>query len=190
MRTFDPWIGSRYATDGVGGVRLLILGESHYGTAGAERPGFTADIVRQLGQQGRFRFFTTTQRLVAGGRGWLPDAERAEFWERVAFYNYVQSFPGPRARFRPTPEMWAAAQEPFLRTLAEVGPQVLLVLGRELRRNLPELPAGVAVCAVQHPSSRGFRYAAWQPVVQAALNARPVEPNAADVTLNVKPRLP
>jgi len=171
MRTFEPWIGSRYATVGVGGVKLLILGESHYGPTGDERATFTTEMIRQLGQQGRFRFYTATQRLVSGGRGWLPDAERSAFWEQVAFYNYVQSFPGPRARWRPTPEMWSAAKAPFLQTLAEVEPQVLLVLGRELRRNLPELPTGASVCAVQHPSSRGFRYADWQPSVQATLGA-------------------
>jgi hypothetical protein len=180
MRTFDPWVGKRYTSEGIRGVRLLILGESHYGTAGAERRTFTADMVRRLGQEGRRRFFSAAQRLVVGGQGRLSAAERAGFWERVAFYNYVQSFPGPRARCRPTPEMWSAAREPFLHTLAEVAPRVLLVLGRELRRHLPELPAGVAVCAVQHPSSRGFRYGDWQPAVQAIMAAAEAEPSAAD----------
>jgi hypothetical protein len=96
MRAFDPWIGSRYATDGIKGIRLLILGEAHYGTGEAERQKtHTTEIVRLLAQKSRFRFFTATQRLVSGGRGWLSDQERVEFWERVAFYNYIQSFPGP-----------------------------------------------------------------------------------------------
>jgi len=172
MRTFDPWIGSRYKTDGIRGIRLLILGEAHYGTGQDEhRRMHTTEIVRMLGQQGRFRFHTVTQRLVSGGRGWLSDKERTEFWERVAFYNYIQSFPGPRARWRPTPEMWLAAQQPFLQTLQEVNPGLVLVLGHELRRNLPQVPAGIDLCAVQHPSSRGFRYARWQPVVKSALDA-------------------
>jgi hypothetical protein len=181
MRKFDPWIGSQYATQGIRGIRLLILGEAHYGT-GEETQGctHTTEIIRKLGQQGRFRFHTVTQRLVVGGRGWLSNTDRAEFWERVAFYNYVQSFPGPRARWRPTPEMWEAAREPFLETLAEVKPQVLLVLGQELSRKLPVLPTYVSACAVQHPSSRGFRYATWQPAVQAALETRLVDNRSAD----------
>jgi hypothetical protein len=169
-RTFDPWIGSRYTTDGIRGVRLLILGESHYGFPGEMRPTFTADVVRALGQQHRFRFFTVIQRLVTGGSGWLSNDDRSEFWERVAFYNYIQSFPGTRPRWRPTPEMWLAAREPFLQTLSELSPQLLLVLGLELHRNLPELPFRIGVCIVSHPSyPGGFRYAQWQPVVQAAL---------------------
>lgn len=67
--------------------------------------------------------------------------------------------------------MWAAARDPFLATLAEVKPHVLLVLGLRLRGNLPALPSELRVCAVPHPSSRGFRYASWQPEVQAALDA-------------------
>jgi hypothetical protein len=154
MRTFDPWVGSRYEAEGYQGVRLLVLGEAHYSTE-APRPTFTTEMVRVLAQQGRFRFFAATQRLVVGGRGWLPDAERAAFWEQVAFYNYVQSFPGPRARYRPTPDMWTAARDPFLQTLTELRPQLMLVLGRELHRNLPDLPSGLAVCPAQHPSSCG-----------------------------------
>jgi hypothetical protein len=171
MRTFDPWIGSRYMTDGVQGVRLLILGESHYGLPGDMRSTFTVDVVRWLGQQHRFRFFTIIQRLVTGTNGWLSNDDRSEFWERVAFYNYIQSFPGTRPRWRPTPEMWLAARDPFLQTVNELSPQVLLVLGKELSFNLPNLPAAISVCKVQHPSSRGFRYANWRPQVKTALEA-------------------
>lgn len=170
MRTFDPWIGNRYASDGIGGTRLLILGEAHYGPTNGERGTYTEEMIRLLGQQHRFRFYTTTQRLVSGGHGWLSNAERRDFWERVAFYNYIQSFAGSGPRIRPTPEMWSAARDPFLTTLAEVNPQVLLVLGRELRYHLPDLPPHLRVCAVPHPSSRGFRYANWQPAVQTVLN--------------------
>jgi hypothetical protein len=72
MRVFDPWIGSRYMSDGIRGIRLLILGEAHYGISGHETNAFTTEVVRSLGQQGRFRFFSTTQRLVSGGRGYCP----------------------------------------------------------------------------------------------------------------------
>jgi hypothetical protein len=169
VRTFDPWIGSQYRSEGYRGVRLLILGEAHYSSE-RERSTFTIEMIRSLAQQGRFRFYSATQRLVVGGRGWLSEPERRDFWERVAFYNYIQTFPGSRPRERPTPEMWAAARAPFLATIAELDPQLVLVLGRELRRNLPELPTRLKACEVPHPSSRGFRYATWQPEVQAALN--------------------
>jgi hypothetical protein len=173
MRTFDPWIGSKYWSEGLGGVKVLILGESHYGDVGTESPSFTEEVVREWGQEKRHRFFTVTQKLVSGVN---PDHDvseesRAAFWEHVAFYNYVQVFPGPEPRIRPTQEMWSAAVSPFLLTFSELQPQVLVVLGKELRSYLPELPNNVQICKVQHPSSRGFQYQNWQPYIQAALGA-------------------
>lgn len=170
MRTFDPWEGELYKSgEGMRGVRLLILGESHY-SAEAERPTFTKQMIQDLGQkQSRFRFYAATQRLVAGGRGRLSDTERVAFWEQVAFYNYIQSFV-PRPRIGPSPDMWSAARDPFLATLAELKPHMLLVLGLGLRDRLPGLPAHLVVRAIPHPSSFGFKYADWQPQVQAALD--------------------
>jgi hypothetical protein len=148
----------------------LILGESHHCDAGPEYPAFTTEIVRRLGigQQKPFRFFTVTQRLVTGGRGPLPRASREEFWERVAFYNYVQSFL-PSSRRAPTDAMWTAAPEPFLRTLKELAPDAVLILGDRLRDNVASIPGEVEWRAVPHPASSKLRYADWQPVVQELL---------------------
>jgi hypothetical protein len=170
-RTFDPWVGSRYASEGIRGVRLLILGESHHCETGPEYPAFTADIVRRLGQgqQKPFRFFTVTQRLVTGGRGSLSKASREDFWERVAFYNFVQSFL-PKSRRKPTEAMWLAAREPLLRTLTDLAPEAVLILGDRLSRNLPKLPPNIESRAVPHPASSKLRYAEWQPVVQKMLD--------------------
>ncbi len=112
MRTFKPWLGGRYCKEGIGGIRLLILGEAHRIKPGEEHADFTKDVIGLLVREPRKmeprfrRFFTVTQRLVCGGKGSLSDTERADFWERVAFYNYIQSNPGAAARSRPTQEMW------------------------------------------------------------------------------------
>jgi hypothetical protein len=170
-RTFDPWIGSLYATEGIRGKRLLILGESHYGGAGCEYPAFTSDVIRDMAlRKGRLPFFSRVQRLVVGGRGGFSNEERADFWHRVAFYNYVQSSPGNSPRCRPTPEMWEAASEPLRQTLLELSPHIMLVLGIELHRNLPPINNTVTVCPIQHPSSVGFSYNVWQPRVCTAMN--------------------
>lgn len=180
MRTFDPWVGSRYASEGIGGKRLLILGESHYGGSDCEYPAFTSEVIRDMAlQKSRLSFFSRVLRLVMGGRGELSDAERSEFWERVAFYNYVQSSPGDEPRCRPSPEMWEAAAEPLLHTLRELTPDVMLVLGFELQSYLPPIPPEITVCGVRHPSSMGFCYDDWQPKVTAALGAK--APNAAEI---------
>lgn len=172
MRTFDPWVGSRYRTDGLSGVRVFILGESHYGDAGTESRSFTAEVVREWGQEKRLRFFTLTQKLVLGlGPGWVPSEERAEFWERVAFYNFVQCFTGPEPRYRPIEDMWQSAAQPFLETLSELKPHLLVVLGFELRRRLPAIPESIYVCHVQHPSSVGFRLSEWHPIIKMGFTA-------------------
>jgi hypothetical protein len=172
MRTFDPWVGSRYRTDGLSGVRLLILGESHYGDAGTESRSFTSEVVREWGQKKRLRFFTLTQKLVLGlDPGWVSLEERMEFWERVAFYNFVQCFPGPRPRYRPTEAMWKAAVKPFLATLEELDPHLLLVLGFKIYSQLPLVPSSVHICYIQHPSSAGFRCSKWHANIAASFAA-------------------
>ena len=170
MRVFDPWVGSKYWTEGLSGVRVFVLGESHYGDAGTESRSFTTEVVKEWAQEKRHRFFTVTQRLISG-LGSETDEQRAEFWEHVAFYNFVQAFPGSEPRQRPTPEMWSGAAVPFLATVQELKPHLVVVLGYELQSNLPTLPEGIHVCSVQHPSSRGFQYEQWQSAIRLALQS-------------------
>ena len=170
MRTFSPYIGTRYATDGIGGKRLLILGEAHYGKAGAEYKTYTSDVIRDMAfKKERLPIFARIQHLVLGTRGFLTDTARRDFWERVAFYNFIQVFPGATPKVRPTPTMWSESREPFLQTLAELTPDVLLILGVELKRNLPPIPHGIAACSIQHPSSFGFSYSQLQPIVRSVI---------------------
>jgi len=58
MRTLNPWIGTNYFKEGLDGVRLLIIGESHYGARGDERAEFTSAVVKEWGQDKRSSFFT------------------------------------------------------------------------------------------------------------------------------------
>ena len=171
MRVFDPWVGNKYWSEGLSGIRVLILGESHYGEVGSERLTFTTEVVTEWAQEKRSRFFTVTQKLVAGlsSDEWVSDEQRADFWEHVAFYNFVQAFPGTEPRYRPTQEMWLEAAPAFAATVAELSPQVIVALGVELQNNIPVVPAGIHMCGAQHPSSWGFQYEQWQPAIQAAL---------------------
>ena len=168
MRSFDPWVGSMYCSLGFNGVRLLILGESSYGAAGSANRSGTIDDVRELGQRAPNRFFTKIFKLVSGVNS-VSASDRAEFWEHVAFYNFVQSLVGDRSRLRPTAKMWTDATAPFLDTVAELQPHLVVALGFKLRDYLPVLPSSVTVCSIQHPSSFGFTYAPWRASVVAAL---------------------
>lgn len=169
MRYFDPWIGQRYQAESSFGVRILILGESHYDSAENLRATYTIDVIRDIGQARRFRFFTLVQKLLTGEEGWVPDSARASFWEEVAFCNFVQCFPGRTARIRPTTEMWAAGRESLIQTVEQLAPQLIIVLGKELRGHIPTLPPTVHVCYIPHPSGGGFRLAEWRPIVKAAI---------------------
>lgn len=190
MRIFEPWVGSRYRTEGLSGVRILVLGESHYGDPGTEYRELTIEVVREWGQQKRLRFFKIAQKLICGlaDGQWVSDQQRAEFWERVAFYNFVQSFPGPLPRYRPTADMWLAAVDPFNATVREFAPSVVVVLGFELFERVPrsQLPRVLHLVRCQHPSSAGFRYQPWASSIQDAIGVAaqlppnpPLEPPAS-----------
>ena len=156
---FEPWVGAEYWNGGFKGVRLLILGESHYGDAGTEHPQFTKDVVRQWGQQNRLAFFTKIAKLALGRAAgvWITNEERSAFWEQVAFYNFVQKFV-PEARHRPSPEMWDHACEPFQKVIETLKPHVILVLGQELAAHIPSVTSEITLCSIQHPSYSGFQY--------------------------------
>ena len=171
-RFFHPWVGDHYRTEGYGGKRLLLLGESHYHRAGGtDHPEMTRHIVFGLAIKGDNNGYSDrVLRLVTGASGPLSATQRADFWHQVAFCNFIQTgLAGPRVR--PTKAMWAAAREPFLQTVQELEPQAILVLGLGVAWNLPPVPSGISVCHVKHPSSPGFSRKEWVPKVQAFLSA-------------------
>ena len=169
-RVFDPWIGPLYDREGLlehGGLRLLLVGESHYGTPGTERSGFTEEVVRRLALNGGHRFFTTVTRAVTGDRR-AGAAQRRDLFERIAFVNCVQAFAAESSsdRTRPTPEMWEVGIRALSATVAEVLPDAVLALSLSIGKRLPDL--GVTAHAVRHPS-QFFKYADWVPGIQTFL---------------------
>ena len=110
----------------------------------------------------RVRVFTKVQKILAAIPVGKPvsDDQRSAFWESVAFDNYIQTSVGEHARDRPTPEMWEAAKKPFLQTLNRLKPEYLIVLGRELEKNVSPLVAGIEeikIVYVTHPSAPKFK---------------------------------
>lgn len=123
---------------------------------------------------------------------------RESFWRSVALYNYIQELlPGPRQA--PPASAWQATRPAFEAVLEALEPQALLVHGKRLWDHLPgptpcsghqeyegphlnageldghawvyQLPNGHRVLAagVHHPSSPGFNWERWHPVVSALL---------------------
>ena len=151
--TFHPWVGSHYGSrENRFGVRLLVLGESHYNDTvnegdqdpewiqyrnshGGERV-FTQFVVCKWGQNQRASFFTIIAKVLSGSANWIDDDARSEIWKHVAFYNYVSNYvpwyQGNDRPERPTRELWQASKAPFEIVLQSLKPDAVLMLGKEL----------------------------------------------------------
>jgi hypothetical protein len=117
--------------------------------------------------------------------GDVPQAEVRQFWESIAFYNFVQSWVGEEARDRPTTEMWAESIEAFQELVYSLRVQRILVLGDGNWKNLlsnfsheilspciARLKIGEDLFVagyINHPSSFGFSYKKWRPLAQQLL---------------------
>lgn len=134
---FKPWIGSEFGKTGnsVNGNRVLILGESHY-TENIDfiakcDPEDTENVVNYLAIDTRYRFFTTLSKLITGvAHGQWSDDENRDFWQSVAFYNFIPVFL-PKGG-RPDNKTWISGAGPFNQVLAETKPDTIIVCGLEL----------------------------------------------------------
>lgn len=197
---FAPWQGSSYLTGTTPlGARLLILGESHYSDvyqAGDALPlDFTQGVIQELGIEGSFTYFTKLRRLISDA-ALQPELGAEEFWQAVAFSNYIQDIVGEGARIAPAGAMWQRAADTLNLIVQETNPDAMLVVGARLWDNIPNDLAGLAflrenssagekwqlsiadtgrkipVAYVAHPASRGWSYDTWTPVVAELLAAK------------------
>ncbi|WP_312731617.1 hypothetical protein [Atlantibacter hermannii] len=155
---FQPYIGDKYY-DSRYGVRVLVLGESHYGDKQDSASDFTQHVVKTHALKAGLPFFSKLTNVLRGKTDYPSEQERNETWRHVAFYNYIQEFVGEEARTAPTTDMWTSAQLPFIEVVRQLEPDVILVLGSRLWNRMPELPPEYPVewCSILHPSS-GMAY--------------------------------
>lgn len=155
---FRPFVGSKYANSRYG-VRVLVLGESHYADESDVGNDYTQHVVETHAYCAGIPFFSKLTAVLRGDTSYPTDEERFETWQNIAFYNYVQSIVGEGSRIAPTPEAWNAAQAPFLDVVQELKPDVILVLGSRLWDKVPNLPPEYPVvwCGITHPSG-GMAY--------------------------------
>jgi hypothetical protein len=185
---FRPWIGTKWGdpTNCLEGVRLLVLGESHYhydpckvGTSEAE---CTTEVVREWALKKPHRFFTGITQVISGKKKWQLNPEELEdVWAAICFYNYVPVYLAG-SRERPTAGQFQQGAEPFAKLLEELKPQAILVCGFDLwwwvlngvgfngkAWETPFSPIGPALAArMMHPSA-AFSSTTWQPVVKSLL---------------------
>lgn len=138
---FRPWVGKNYGP-GIGGKRLLVLGESHY--SDADDPELTQVVMEKLlgYKLGRGEYepwmktFTVFERAVAGRE--LSGGESAAFWNSVLFYNFVQEAMPCRGK-RPTGRQFAESAAAFEELLNEYEPDLIIAWGTALFDRTPVL---------------------------------------------------
>jgi hypothetical protein len=187
---FRPWHGAQWGLRGnaLGGVRLLVLGESHYcgrpAQIGTCDPDVTSEVVEDLAIAGRHRFFTNITQVLSGRKRWqLTSAELSGLWESLVFYNYIPMYVAAGPRVRPSAEMFKKGAEPFANLVAELKPDAVLVCGFALWwwmltgwSGFQGNPAEFSVYRLEHAlaarmkhPSAGFSSDEWRPTVLALL---------------------
>jgi len=145
---FKPWIGYNYENGGNFGRRILLLGESIYSKVHINAPReetkeHLRHVIQKIAVDGNDRFYAKVRNLVLRGNGHSVDGfgskkKRQDFWDSVAFYNYIQEFVGTEPRDRPKPHLWKESEAGFWEIVETLKPDVCLVLGEELWAKLPK----------------------------------------------------
>ncbi len=132
---FQPYVGPTYRQSP---VRVLILGESHYGKPidNLDEAEATRYVVNQwLTRVWAVRYLTTAARLLTGLEARKIDRHQA--LSPVAFYNFIQAMM-PDISVRPTPEQARASWAAFQEVLDDLDPTHVLATGRGyLWSNMP-----------------------------------------------------
>ncbi len=149
------------------GVRVLVVGESHYGTKGQGTDrDFTHSLVSGIVDGAKPPvFFTKASKVLT-----LDDVGSAQVWRDVAFCNYLQVFKEANPRGTAPQEAWAASRSALDWTVAQLDPQVILVLSNRVGHYLGFKPLrGQPTAFCHHPSSSGQTRAARQEEFRVAL---------------------
>ncbi len=152
---FRPFLGKNYNKEGFDGIKLLILGESHYcknknscPKCGKEDPedcfNFTNNVVQEyLGfKKGEFESkswmstFTRFTNVLLGDK--VGNDEIIDFWESIVFYNYVQSAL-ETSRKEPKSEQFYESEKAFKEVLRRYKPDLIIVWGIRLWEYLPDI---------------------------------------------------
>lgn len=150
---FKPWVGENYE-NGINGKKILVLGESHHcdddkcldcGTTNTKHDcnSFTQKVILNYFsyKEKKYPFdrwmntFTKFANILNGKK--LSDPEQIDFWESVAFYNYVQkALTGPR--ISPTQDEFNNSLPAFHYLIENLKPDLIIIWGMRLWYNLPK----------------------------------------------------
>ena len=138
---FQPWVGKNCHV-GFNGLRTLVLGESHYHSLNNpeinDSPNETIECIQEQVEGGWTKAFWTKIAIALTGRT-PTTTDKEQFWDSVAFYNYVQESAGFGPRVRPSPKSWEMSKVPFEEVLEQLKPDFIVALGYRLWDMLPDL---------------------------------------------------
>ena len=171
---FAPWIGSNYEK-GFHGLRILLVCESHYGGKQHERPTVTSEIIKALalgekhpratGKLKRHMHFTKIMSAILNVRQGFTGAQRREFWNSIAYYNFLQEFI-PDRRIAPPQSAWESSKSAFTDVISVLAPDLIICFSKRNGKRIRSLAGDLPVAVVNHPSSR-FKYSEVNPVIAA-----------------------
>lgn len=144
----NAWIGSNYQS----GSRILILGESWY----SDEVPLTDYISRWArGDQQDTLFACLYNALSGRRREKSTPTQRRDWWESIAFCNFVPGSLGPTNAQRPTSAQFKAARDPFADTLRRLAPSGVWLVGLgHAKYSRPVVEAfGATLQVVRHPRS-------------------------------------
>lgn len=159
---FEPWVGKNYSTGGVYVKKVLVLGESHYGS-GEDSPddtiGTVEEFVYEYWGKPYQRTFLCFERALAGRE--INQEEHELLWNSMMFYNYFQkSTTGPRKA--PIMEAKEESAKAFHELLEQYQPDAIIVWGCRLYKILPPwdgtettLKIGSDSCLIWHYTIKG-----------------------------------
>jgi len=183
---FLPWIGKDYQS-GFKGRRLLVVAESHYKDDGSMPTGFTRTCVDHAKDREAHisHFWKYLEQVHLNVERTSLEENGGTFWDKVAFYNFIQTWIGTDARQSPQRRHFAEAHRPFFAILNALRPERVLVCGKRLWGGMPEpedfchddvqayrLQGGEpAWClATVHPSSGRYSWRRLHPLVDAFMS--------------------
>jgi hypothetical protein len=159
---FQPWIGQNCDSRS---PKLLVLGTSHSRWEKVKKtPDYfiTNSVIGYWSTSKQTKKFFSN--IAATCTGHLPSyEERVEFWNSVAFYNYIQEFVGASPRQPHPHELWVRSEPAFAGVLNRFKPELILVIGLRNWENITRLnrwDRKKLRCAPEP----GYAEACWYPV--------------------------
>ena len=132
---YVPYVGENYSDGLINGVRLLLVGESHYEDAGLPLEESRLFTLNNFGDYVDPSYNPANDKTFFKRVGQLPTLKEdpspeqvADVWRRIAFTNFLQRSVGKQAADRPTSENWKSG-EPALREIVNrLKPDAVLFL--------------------------------------------------------------